>query len=359
MFVKNLVETLADFGNQCSVIAPQNRLHKELPYIREHRVDTTAGGNKVNVFFPIFNTLWRNEKFYLDIIAMLGSLSFRHAVKHTIEKYELKPDVLYAHFLDPAGTCIAKLKDVYNAKAFAVFGESSFWALGKYGFNKKSKLLKRLDGIISVSSENKRRLVEANIIEEEKIQVIPNAINLEHFYPRDKLESRKRFGFDPSDFIVTFVGGFNHRKGVLRVADALGDLDGVKIAFAGKGNLTPNVSNQVYCNSVDPAHKPEFLSAGEVFVLPTLNEGCCNAVVEAMGCGSAIVSSDRSFNYDVLNKDNSILIDPENIQAIREAVIRLKEDDALRHKLSNQAYADAQNLSIKERTARILQFISG
>ncbi|MBR4016782.1 MAG: glycosyltransferase family 4 protein, partial [Oscillospiraceae bacterium] len=124
-------------------------------------------------------------------------------------------------------------------------------------------------------------------------------------------------------------------------------------------NLTPNVSNQVYCNSVDPAHIPEFLSAGDVFVLPTLNEGCCNAVVEAMGCGSAIVSSDRSFNYDVLNKDNSILIDPENIQAIREAVIRLKEDDALRHKLSNQAYADAQNLSIKERTARILQFISG
>jgi len=357
VFVQKLVEELADAGNTCTVIVPQNRLHKEYEMFREHRVDVTAGGNEVHVHFPIFRAFWRTEKFYFDAIAALGALSFRRSVKRVIRERGLQPDVLYAHFLDPAGTCVAALKKRYGAKAFAVFGESSFWALGKYAFQRKKKELSTLDGIISVSSENKRRLLEEGIIEEEKIRVIPNAINLDLFYPRDKAESREKFGFAKEDFIATFVGGFNNRKGVLRVAEALGDLEGVKIAFAGKGEQQPQASNQVHCAPVDPADMPAFLSAGDVFVLPTLNEGCCNAIVEAMGCDMAIVSSDRPFNYDVLNENNAILVDPEDVDAIRQAVIRLRDDPALRDKLAAQACADAKELGIKARAKRILDFI--
>ncbi len=358
VFVQKLVEELADIGNICTVIVPQNRLHKEFDLFQEHRVDITAGGNEVNVYFPVFHAFWRTEKFYFDFIAALGSYSFRQAVNRTIHRENLQPDVLYAHFLDPAGTCVAKLRNKYNAKAYAVFGESTFWSLGKYAFQKKKKILGKLDGIISVSSENKRLLLKEKIISEEKISVIPNAINLEHFYPRDKIESRKLFGFEPSDFIATFVGGFNNRKGVLRVAKALGNIDGVKIAFAGRGELKPNAPNQIYCDAVDPADMPAFLSAGDVFVLPTLNEGCCNAVVEAMGCGTAIVSSDLPFNYDILNYENAILINPEDIDAIRNAVISLRDDKHLRDKISKQAFADAQQLGIKARAKRILEFLN-
>ncbi len=70
---------------------------------------------------------------------------------------------------------------------------------------------------------------------------------------------------------------------------------------------------------------PNYICASDVFVLPTTAEGCCNAIIEAMGCGLPIVSSDRAFNYDILNEENSILVDPESVDEIDNAIIASPE----------------------------------
>ena len=102
---------------------------------------------------------------------------------------------------------------------------------------------------------------------------------------------------------------------------------------------------------------PVLLNAADVFVLPTLAEGCCNAIIEAMACGLPVISSDLPFNHDILNITNSILIDPMNINEIRDAIIKVKNDAELRERLSQGAMETAKKLTIEARTDHILAFL--
>lgn len=101
-----------------------------------------------------------------------------------------------------------------------------------------------------------------------------------------------------------------------------------------------------------------YLCASDIFVLPTLNEGCCNAIIEALACGLPVVSSNLSFNWDILNDSNSVLVDPNNIEEISCAIKRLKDDKIFRERLSSGAEKTASKLTIQQRAKRILNFIN-
>jgi teichuronic acid biosynthesis glycosyltransferase TuaC len=176
-----------------------------------------------------------------------------------------------------------------------------------------------------------------------------------HFYPRNKDYARKKFGFDDNHFIVAFSGEFSDRKGVLRLTNAAEGLDKVKIALAGKGKLEPNGTNIIHKGLVNPIDMPDFLSAADVFVLPTLSEGCSNSLIEAMACGLPIVSSNLSFNSDIL--DNSILIDPNSVKDIKNAIVFLRDNVELRKKMSEDSLSKIKHLSLENRALNIKEWI--
>ena len=102
---------------------------------------------------------------------------------------------------------------------------------------------------------------------------------------------------------------------------------------------------------------PLYLNAADVFVLPTLLEGCCNAIVEAMACGLPIISSNLPFNWDVLNESNSIMVDPMSVAEIRNAIIKLRDDKTLRDNMSIASLEAARDLTIEHRAEKIINFI--
>lgn len=164
----------------------------------------------------------------------------------------------------------------------------------------------------------------------------------------------------PEDkFIVGFVGGFIERKGDKRLLEAVNQLDEVYVAFAGRGKNPPSGDKVLYCKALEHEKVPDFLNAIDVFCLPTLSEGSCNALIEAMACGKPVISSGLSFNDDVLTNDNSIRIDPSSVEQIARAIGLLKSDDALRERMGKAAYKTSQNYSLSRRAEKILNFISG
>ncbi len=122
-------------------------------------------------------------------------------------------------------------------------------------------------------------------------------------------------------------------------------------------DCTPNCPGILLKDSIAHELLPDYLSASDVFVLPTLNEGCCNAIVEAISCGVPVISSNLPFNDDILDDTCSVRIDPSNVEEIKYAIGLLKNDEALRAKLAKGALKKSESLSIETRAKRVLDFI--
>lgn len=349
-FVKNVVDALADIGNECVVIAPFS-ITKNKRFHRNTETYTTLNGKIVKVYrpniftFSNYNILGFNPSKFL----------FNRSVCKVLENLQKKPDAIYGHFWENA-FCAYKYARRYDIPLFVATGESVISMDNSDG--KFDDFVNYVSGVICVSTKNKEESIEKGLTISEKCRVIPNAIDPSIFRKMDKQECRRKLGLDSEKFISITVGSFIHRKGTLRVSSAIEKLSDIYSIFIGHGPDVPNCKNILFCGGVDNKDLPIYLNAADVFVLPTLNEGCCNAILEAMACGLPIISSDLSFNWDILDKTNSILIDPNDVNEITQAIRRLKDNTELRNSLSKGAIETVSNHTLRNRAIRIDNFLN-
>ena len=141
------------------------------------------------------------------------------------------------------------------------------------------------------------------------------------------------------------------------MSKAIDKLNGVNSFFIGSGEEEPNCKGILFSGRLPHKDIVKYLNAADVFVLPTLAEGCSNAIVEAMACGLPIISSNLPFNDDILDESCSIRIDPMNIEEIKNAIQMLLQDQSLLKKLSEGAIKRADSLTIETRAENILEFM--
>ena len=100
-----------------------------------------------------------------------------------------------------------------------------------------------------------------------------------------------------------------------------------------------------------------WLCAADVFVLPTLNEGCSNAVLEAFSCGVPVVTSDLPFNRAIAEDGTALLVDPHDPHAIGEAIERLVTEPELGCRLAAAALRSSEAFQLGDRAARVIEFL--
>lgn len=351
VFLQRLVNELVDQNHSCTVISPV-KCPGEKPVVGNKEVHRTKLGNPVDVYFPKYICAWLESRFKYDFIRWASVQNYINTVDKIIINNRIQFDCIYSHFLGISAFAAITLGKKYGVPAFAAAGESRFSFLEGMDKAKMIYYLNKLNGIISVSKQNKKLLIENGILDDKKIAVFPNGIDTDEFYPRDKEEARKKFGLSKEDFIVSFTGHFIERKGPLRVMKA-SLKSNVKVAYAGKGPEQPNAENTVWCGPVSPKDMPILLSASDVFVLPTQNEGCCNAIIEALACGIPVISSNLPFNDDILDESCSIRVDPNDIEEISKAIDLLVNDPDHRSRMAMAAYEKGKKLSLSERANNI------
>ena len=362
VFVQQLVWSFADLGYDCNVINPLpinlNRKYIKIP-LKEY--EKNENGINVSIFHPKYLSLGQRGKFLQKTRIRITTFMYKNAANRVLkkEKIDNERDIFYSHFICPSGVTCALLAKKYKMKAFMAHGEALYVGDKKYGNKYLAKVFANLKGIIAVSTQNKEYLVNAKVIEPEKIGVFPNGYRKERFYSIDKREAREYFGWDPSKFIVGFCGSFDVRKGILRLQEAVDNINDENVVFAcaGKGNEIPTSEKCILKEPVDNSKLVYFYNAIDVFCLPTQNEGCCNAIVEAIACGCPIISSNRSFNIDLLNKENAILINPDSVEEIKNSINYLLCNIEKLEQMSKASFKKSKELTLESRATKILRFM--
>ena len=355
-FIQPLVREMADTGCSCTVIAPQSlskrvmSRKKKRPYRWE---DTTEHGNKVVVYQPTYVSFSNFRICGANISTILRDASIERCVR----KEKMSPDVLYAHFWD-CGIEAGKLSGICGAPVFVATGESKIRVQNYYSNKTIDRYLATIKGVIAVSTKNLEESEQLGLLRyAPRTSVLPNAIDPNEFYFIPQDEARKAVGFEENEKIAVFVGAFCHRKGVLRVVEAVEKTDGVKLILIGSGEQNPESDRILFSGKVPHGDIVKYLNAADVFVLPTLAEGCCNAIVEALACGLPVVSSNLPFNYDILDDTNSIMVNPESVTEISEALNTILSKEDLRDELASGAKKTGEKLSICHRCKAVLDMM--
>lgn len=362
VFVQQLVHAIIDAGIKVTVVAPQSIVHNlvhKVKFLPKHTQGITEKGNVYDIFRP-YKLSFGNK----DYFSRLTNWFNKHAIVSIVKGVD--SDVLYSHFWSNALPV-----HVYainrNCPLFVACGEGDD-ALEDMVSNMSVDEIKRLasavTGVVSVSSENKRKCLAFGLASEKNIDVFPNCVNTSIFHKMDMAEMKKQLGIRETDFVIGFAGWFIPRKGPDRIAKAITKLNDpqIKVMFIGKPfsgyAYDFDCPGIIHKGPLDHDLLPQYLNCADVFVMPTQKEGCCNAIVEALAMGLPVISSDGAFNDDILNEKNSIRLNPDDVDAIADAIKKLKEDKVLRQRMTEYSLSRHEEYSIQGRAKRIMEFIN-
>jgi glycosyltransferase involved in cell wall biosynthesis len=213
--------------------------------------------------------------------------------------------------------------------------------------------------LIAVSQSTKRHIVEYFHLPDEKIKVIYNGIESKFKPVSDKLlsENIKRKYQLPDRFIL-YLGSIKPYKNLIGVLKAFlklqqnwPNLRQVKLIIAGLKHFTlphvqemlahPAIKNQVIkIGHVDEEDLPVVYSLAELFLFPSLWEGFGIPPLEAMACGTPVITSDRTSLPEVVGQAG-ILVDPENTEQIAFEIQRVLNDEILRKQMIQKGIQQA------------------
>ena len=360
VFFQNLIYAMADAGVNCTVISPVpvTRYLADTSKVSKKRIDTTPKGAKVEVYHPRYISLSAKRIGCVNTGIYTETL-FQKCAIGCAKKIRKSFDVVYGHFFLSGGLAAIKIGKHYNIPSYVAYGECNYdTEITNLYRDLTTEDIHGLSGIIAVSTNNANVLKSKKVFADIPMIIAPNSVDMSLFYKRNKEECREELGIPQDKFVVGFVGGFVERKGDKRLLGAVNRIEDVYVAFAGRGDNPPSGDKVVFCKALEHEQVPIFLNAVDVFCLPTQNEGSCNAIVEAAACGLPIISSDLPFNDDILTNENSIRINPNSVDEIQDAIIKVYSDSKLREQIGERIKNDSQVFSIDQRSQRILRFIS-
>ena len=197
-----------------------------------------------------------------------------------------------------------------------------------------------------------------------KLQVIGNGVDIAKFSPQPQSSARQALGIPSNAKVMVTVGGLVERKGFHRVIAAMPELlkqfPGLIYLIIGgpspEGDWSKQLQQLVTDLQLSDAVKflgpiaaeklSQPLSAADVFVLSTRNEGWANVLLEAMACGLPVVATNVGGNSEVVSSPDLGVIVPFNEHAtLVSAITQSLEKDWDR--VAIRAYAEANTWGMR------------
>jgi glycosyltransferase involved in cell wall biosynthesis len=229
----------------------------------------------------------------------------------------------------------------------------TYWGRQDFAREQMLEAAAHADGLLAVSGSLAEEMALLGM-ERGKIRVHYTGLDRDRFRPLEHTQLRaqlsKELGFRLPDNnpVLACVGALIERKGQDIAIAALAQIEGARLILVGKGEDRDHLeqlasdlglSDRVHLTgSLDHDLLPLVLSASDVMVLPTANEGLANAWVEALACGTPVVTCDVGGASELITNNTAgrlVARTPEAVAAgvrnvlnnppMREAVAALVE----------------------------------
>lgn len=271
-----------------------------------------------------------------------------------------KYDLTHSFFTVPCGFLsmvyhrLYKLPYIVSLRGSDVPGYSDrFSFLYKFLTPLIRHIWKKSSAVIPNSEGLKKLALKTN--PKQKMHIIYNGIDIEQFKPSYRSRT--------SVVKIICVSRLTARKGINYLIDAVKILSqkypNLRLEIAGEGdqqaalraqaetaNLGPKIA---FLGRVPHEKIAEIYNSAEVFVLPSLNEGMSNTMLEALASGLPLIATDTGGSKElILNGENGFIIKMRNSEDIAEKLEKLISDPELARKMGDESRKIAETMSWKK-----------
>jgi glycosyltransferase involved in cell wall biosynthesis len=243
----------------------------------------------------------------------------------------------------------------------------SFWVRGALRI--RNRWLAQADAFASLSREQTDEFIRCGV-PPERIAVIPQSVRTDRFKPAsadERARLRQRLGIPQDALIVIYTGRIVSYKGLPLLVqiwlDVLAKFPNARLFAVGGGGvdvfnceaeIRRRVEQAQLQNSVTltgAVHNVEdYLQASDLYALPTQNEAFPLALLEAMACALPCVSTPVGGIPDIIRHgENGWLVPAGDADALRDAILQLLGDAALRARLGQAALETARTRYAREK----------
>ena len=213
--------------------------------------------------------------------------------------------------------------------------------------------------VITPTQTVKDDIIKYYNYDEDKIKVIYEAANPVFRITNKEFDLYDKYNLPETEFLL-YVGRYEKRKNIENIVSAYSMLDSsmrekYKLVLVANGldknleglanHIEQNDSKNIYhLKGLDIDDLIQFYNKCKVFVFPSFFEGFGLPIIEAMQCGAPVITSTSSCLPEVAG-DAAILVDPNSVDELHNAMDRIITDEQLHTKLKNSSIERAKDFS--------------
>ena len=197
-------------------------------------------------------------------------------------------------------------------------------------YNRKKKLFEGLNLTVTAPSNYVAEKARQSFFKDYEIKVIYNGIDLDVFKPTDS-DFREKYSLQDKKIVLGVAAAWDKRKGLDAFTELSYNLsDKYQIVLVG----TNDKIDKILPSNIISIHKTtsvkeltEIYTAADVFVNPTLDEAFGMVNVEALACGTPVITYNSGGSPECIDESCGIVVEKHNLKKLAEAIYKVCEEN--------------------------------
>lgn len=267
----------------------------------------------------------------------------------------------FLNYVIPPGVRGKRITMIHDM-TYKVFPETQTLRSRIWLFLSMKRTLRRADAVVTASMFSKSEIIKYTGFDAEKITTISCGVDRNLFtdqYSVAEIEKVKQKYRIEGDYYL-YVGTLEPRKNIKRLLQAYSILVNYEnsipqLVIVGKaGWLFSDIFSTVeqldisdkviFTGYINEKEIPIMMNGAKIFLYPSLYEGFGMPPLEAMACGTAVITSNVASLPEVVG-DCAVLVDPYNIEEIANSILNLDTDEEKREQLAYNGFQRSKMFS--------------